>query len=102
MAFVHRRVFFAKVGKADALVELLKEGEGFMGAGKIKTRLLTDFQSGRSDRVVMEWEVDSFGDIDAEMSRLGEDPAIRAKFQAWEPKMNEMIHYSEAENLMIR
>ena len=102
MAFVHRRVFYAKVGKADALVEHLKEGASFMGDLKIKSRFLTDFQSGRSDRVVMEWEVDSFGDIDAEMSKLGEDAAIRAKFEVWEPKLNELIHYSEVENFMIR
>ena len=102
MSFVHRRVFYAKIGKADSLVEHLKEGENLMGSGKIKTRLLTDFQSGRSDRVVMEWEVESFGDIDAEMSKLGEDAAIRAKFEVWEPRLNELIHYSEVDNLMIR
>ena len=102
MAFVHRRVFFAKVGKADALVEHLKEGERLMGSGKIKTRLLTDYQSGRSDRVVMEWEVESFGDIDAQMSGLGQDAELMAKFQVWEPKLNELIHHSEVDNLMVR
>ena len=102
MSFVHRRVFYAKVGKADSLVEHLKEAETLMGTGKIKTRLLTDYQSGRSDRVVMEWEVESFGDIDAEMSGLTQDAELMAKFQAWEPKLNELIHYSEVDNLMVR
>ena len=103
MAFVHRRVFYAKIGKADPLVTLMKEADGLMqkAGHPFKSRYLTDFLSGRSDRVVMEWEVDDVNEIGALYGSLG-SPEVQAAFKDWEAQMNEMVEYSEVENWAIR
>ncbi len=104
MAFIIRRVFFAKVGKADNLVTHFQEGEKWMtGFGfNLKTRILTDMDSGRSDRVVVEWEAEDRAHFDNAMGGLMSSPEAAKRFQAWEPGMNELIHYSEAETWSIR
>ena len=53
MAIIHRRVFYARIGKAGSLVALMKEADGLMQkAGfSFKSRYLIDILSGRSDRV---------------------------------------------------
>ena len=61
MSIIHRRVFFCRIGTADQLVQLFQEAETVMQrlGTEFKTRFLSDYLSGRSDRVVMEWEVNS-------------------------------------------
>lgn len=61
MAFIYRRVFYAKVGMADPLVNHFKEWDKPMQEYGFnpKTRMLTDYDSGCSDRVVVEWELDN-------------------------------------------
>ena len=104
MAFVQRRVFYGKAGVADQLVQHLKEGDkalqkyGFA----FKSRLPTDYNSGRSDRVAAEWEVDNLTDIDVAMNRTLADPQAQAEFKAWEKKLIDLMHYSEVYNRTIR
>ncbi len=104
MAFVQRRVFCAKVGMAELLVNHFKEAEkswrqmGF----NLKTRMLTDFESGRSDRVAVEWEFENPGELTAAFSDMMSKPGAQDAFGQWEAEMNEMIHYSEAENWQVR
>ena len=104
MAYIVRRVFYAKVGKADNLVTHFQEGEKWMtGYGfNLKTRILTDMDSGRSDRVVVEWEAEDRAQYDSAMGSIVSSPEAQKAFQAWEPKMNELIHYSKAETWAIR
>jgi len=62
LAIIERRVFHGKVNSADQLVKLMKEGSKIMEAAGVepsKTRILTDYLSGRTDRVVWEIEVAS-------------------------------------------
>ena len=57
MAIVHRRTLYAKVGQAAPLIQHFQETEAQMkdyGIGW-ETRIYTDYYSGRSDRVVVEW-----------------------------------------------
>lgn len=58
MAIVHRRIFFAKVGKAEELVQRFEKDNELLakyGGANWNSRTLTDYWSGRSDRVVVEW-----------------------------------------------
>ena len=104
MAYIVRRVFYAKVSKADNLVTHFQEGEKWMrGYGfDLKTRILTDMDSGRSDRVVVEWEAEDRAHFDRAMGSVMSSPDSQKAFQEWEPKMAELIHYSEAETWAIR
>ena len=38
------------------------------------SRILTDHMAGRSDRVVVEWDVDDMGSMDAALRSIMEDP----------------------------
>ena len=100
MAIVHRRTFFAKVGQAGPLVEHFQEADEQMKGYGIgwETRIYTDYYSGRSDRVVVEWVLEDLGDMDAELARVMEIPEAGAFFQGWMTKLNDMIHYADGEN----
>ena len=102
MTIIHRRVFYARIGKSGPLVTLMKEADGLMQkAGfSFKSRYLTDFLSGRSDRVIMEWEVEDPSEIAGLYQSLG-SPEVQAAFKDWEVQMNELVEYSEVENLAI-
>ena len=104
MPIIHRRVFFCKTGTADQLVQHFQEAESVMQklGTDFKTRFLTDYLSGRSDRVVMEWEVKSLSDIDAAMDKVMTDPEAQTFFGPWMTKLNELVEYSEAENWTVR
>ena len=104
MTIVNRRTFFAKVGEADRLVALLREGEKlFKKYGiKYKARVLTDYNSGRTDRVVWEWEVANIGELDAEMETVTKDPKAGAAFDAWFKKLTPLITHAEVDNLLVK
>ena len=76
MGIVHRRVFIGKVGKAEEIVTVLQEGDKLLQqyGGDFKSRILTDYMSGRTDRVVAEWEVNDLNAIDSAMERVVSDP----------------------------
>ena len=105
MAIVHRRVFYGKVGSANQLVERLQEAyevlKQYSGVD-LKPRILTDYMSGRSDRVVTEDEANDFGEIEAAYEKAMSQPQAQAWFQTWEPKLQELIHYAEAESWTVR
>ena len=104
MAYVVRRVFFAKPGQAGPLVDHFKAGEEQMASGgfNIESRTLTDFQTGRSDRVVVEWTVESLDQFGAAMGEFMSNAEAARGFQQWERDMNSMIDYSEGEMWEIR
>ena len=104
MTIIHRRVFFCRTGAADQLVQHMQEAEQVLRrlGTDFKTRLMTDYLSGRSDRVVMEWEVDGLPDVDAAMSKALTDPEGQTFFGPWMTRLNELVEYSEAENWTVR
>ena len=104
MAHIHRRVFYAKVGMADSLVNHFHEADKFMRqyGANLKRRVLTDYFSGRNDRVVIEWETENAGDVEATLAKFMSQPKAREEFKRWESKLQEMIHYSEVENWTIQ
>ena len=101
MAIIHRRTFYAKVGQAGPLVAHLREfGKLASQHGMpIEDRILTDHQSGRTDRVVWEWAIESTTELD--MEALQGNQAAAEAFTKWERTMNEMIDYAEVENWKV-
>ena len=104
MAIIQRRVFFGKVGAAEQLVDHIQEAEKRMQQYGVsfKSRMLSDYQSGRTDRVVMEWEANDLSEIDAAMSGAMANPEAQAYFGPWMEKLNGLIHYAEVENWSVR
>ena len=103
MAIAHRRIFQAKIGMAEALIQHFQEaGESMKGFGvKWETRILTDYHSGRSDRVAIEWVVESIEEIERELGRIMEIPEAGAFFGEWMTKLNTLVLHSDAENWRI-
>ena len=58
MAFVMRRIFYGKTGSGDELIKICNDGNFLVRALgiAIKPRVLSDFNSGRTDRITVEWE----------------------------------------------
>ena len=54
MAIIQRRTFYGKVGAGGPLVDHVKGLDKLMGStgADVKLRVLSDYQSGRTDRVV--------------------------------------------------
>ncbi len=104
MTIIHRRVFYARVGNAEQLVQHFRDAEASMGRFGVNfdTRIMTDHLTGRSDRVVVEWTLDSMSDMDSMMEKLMSSPEAQAEFGPWLEKLNSLIHYSEAESWMVR
>ena len=104
MPFVHRRVFYARVGQADQVVELFKEGDRILAQyqAPFRSRVLTDHLSGRSDRVAVEWEVDNINDLDVFFERAMAEPGAQQAMGPFMEKLNQLVHYSEAESWTIR
>ena len=99
MAIILRKIFYGKVGSAGPLVEHMKEGDALLakyGQG-FKSRWLTDWMSGRSDRVVVECEMENLADMDAALNTAMSSPEGQAEFSRWMEKLSSLIHYSEAE-----
>ena len=101
MAIIHRRTFYAKVGQAGPLVAHLREFGKIAAQHGVapKERFLTDHGSGRTDRVVWEWEIESIAELD--MGALQGNQAAMDAFSKWERTMNGMIDYAEVENWKV-
>ena len=104
MTIIHRRVFYARVGNADQLVQHFHEAEATMSRLGIEfnRRIMTEHLTGRSDRVAIEWQLDSLADLETMMEKLMSDPQAQAEIATWLDKLNSLIHYSEAESWMVR
>ena len=103
MALINRRVFYAKAGQSGPLVEHIREfGKMATQYGAtLKERVLTDYQSGRTDRVVWELEVADLGELTDDLGVMAKPGAAEA-FTKWERKMNDMITHAEVENWEVK
>ena len=103
MAIVQRRVFYGKVGAADELVGWANEMYALIKTRNpgISYRVMSDHQSGRTDRVVAEIEVDSLSELDSMLSSLMEEENARAKFEEHFSKLGNLIEYAEVEQWTI-
>ncbi|MBC8280802.1 MAG: hypothetical protein H8E48_08460 [Chloroflexi bacterium] len=103
MAILHTRIFQAKPGQAGPLVEHFKSAIEQMNTYGMdwETRIYTDYYSGRSDRVMVEWVVEDLGDVDADVAKVMEIPEAAAFLGGWIEQLNNMITHSDADNLTI-
>jgi hypothetical protein len=104
VSLIHRRIFYAKVGAANELVLLMQDVNSEMArfGPTIDSRILTDHMTGRSDRVLVEWEVDDIGSMDAALNQVMENPEGAAFLGGWMEKLNSLIHYFEGEFWDVR
>jgi len=64
---VIRRIFHSKLGSADELIKICAD-TSFMGRGlgiAVKPKVLSDLNGGRTDRVVVEWELEDLSEATA-------------------------------------
>lgn len=90
--YILREYFVAKPGQAGRLASLLKEVSAIAADGK--SRVLTDM-TGEFNRVIMETEVGSFGDIETRWKEYMSNPDWKAKMkdytQLWETGGREIL-----------
>jgi hypothetical protein len=103
MPVVMRRVLYGKVGRGHELIERLQE-LNIMARQQgmaIKPRILSDYSSGRTDRVVVEWEAHSIQELYAFESELWEYEEAPELFREWFSKLAELIEYAEVETWTV-
>ena len=93
LAIIQRRTFYGKVGAGGPLIDLMKEMGGIMGPG-VKSRVLSDYQSGRTDRVVYEIEVPDLAALSVVEQGMGQNPEA---IGAWFQKLTGLIDQAEVE-----
>lgn len=77
---VVRTVFIAKPGQASRLAAQFKSAAA--AAGIPRHRVLTDV-TGDSNRVVLEYEVESVGEFESQMSEYAKGEAMRTALQGY-------------------
>ena len=99
MAIIQRRVFYGKVGTAGRLVEWAQEMYGMIAEQdqNMTVRIMTDHQSGRTDRMVVELEAESGAALDAIIEKTMADLSLQPKFQAAFEKLPGLIDHAEVE-----
>ncbi|MCH8102975.1 MAG: hypothetical protein IIB28_07465 [Chloroflexi bacterium] len=99
MAIIQRRVFYGKVGTAGRLVEWAQEMYGLIAEQdqNMTIRIMTDHQSGRTDRMVVELEAESGAALDAIIEKTMADLSLQPKFQAAFEKLPGLIDHAEVE-----
>ena len=58
--------------------------------------------TGRSDRVVVEWELENIGDMDSQMAAVMDNPDGAAFFSGFMAKLNGLIEYADGEFWTVR
>ena len=103
MPVVMRRVFYGKVGRGYELIDHLQEGNILARRQglAIKPRVLSDRLSGRTDRVVIEWEAESINEIEAVETELRAYPEGDELLEEWVAKLAELIEYAEVETWTV-
>ena len=104
MAIVHRRIFYGKVGMASPLVEHMRAGDQILAknGARFASRILTDDMTGRSDRVVVEWEMESMSDMNTTLDQVLANPEAQGEMSQWMEKLAALIEYAEGENWVVR
>lgn len=99
MTIIQRRVFYGKVGTGDSLAEWAKEMYGLIAEqdDSLVYRIMTDHQSGRTDRLVVDLEAESFAKLDEVVERTMADLDVQPKFIAAFEKLSPLIDYAEVE-----
>jgi hypothetical protein len=93
-----RRIFQAKTGEAGAVVAKCKEAQPMLEKlGYSTGRIYTDFYSGRTDRVVWEFDHESLGSLENLEQGLARDAALVKSFNSWFTGLKGLIEGAEVE-----
>ena len=103
MAIIQRRVFYGKVGAAGRLVEWAQEMYGMIAEQdqNMSFRVMTDNQSGRTDRMVVDLEAENLAAIEAIIEKTMSDASLQPKFQAAFEKLPGLIDHAEVEQWVL-
>ena len=103
MTIVQRRIFYGRVGRAFELIEHLQKGNVMVrGAGMaIKPRVLSDYHSGRTDRVTVEWEVESYRELEAIETEVWQYEGDEEMFEEWLARLAELIEHADVETWQV-
>lgn len=93
-----RRIFQAKTGEASAVVAKCEEAQPMLEKlGYGTGRIYTDFYSGRSDRVVWEFDHESLGNLENLENGLAKDSELAKAFNGWFTGLKSLIEGAEVE-----
>lgn len=99
MSFIMRRIMYSKPGAASEIVRVMKDSEQLLRRheARARMRILVDHMSGRSDRVVGEFEMDDIADFYAFLGQVMSKPEVAVEYKALEERGFQLVEYSEAE-----
>ncbi len=93
-----RRVFQAKTGEAAAVVAKLKEAQPMLEKlGYPAGRIYTDYYSGRSDRVVWEFDHKDLSGLENLEKGLAQNAELVKAFENWFEGLKMVIEGAEVE-----
>ena len=104
MSIIQRRVFYGKVGAAEDLVEWARDMYGIINEydESLSYRVFSDHQSGRTDRVAVEVEVESLAHLEGALERTMSEAGGQARFAAAFERLKGLIDYADVEQWTIR
>ena len=94
-----RRIFHSKPGSADELIKICAD-TSFMVRGlciAVKPKVLSDLNGGRTDRVVVEWELEGLSEAMAVGSEWDEDVDSQEEYADWFERLSEIIDHADVE-----
>ena len=103
MSIIQRRVFYGKVGSAENLVTWATEMYDVLRIKNpdLSYRVLSDYQSGQTDRVVVEIELENMAQLDELLERTMSDPDTQKRFMAVFERLETLIDRAEVEQWTI-
>ena len=103
MSIIQRRVFYGKVGSAENLVTWATEMYAVLQIKNpdLSYRVLSDYQSGQTDRVVVEIELEDMAQLDELLERTMSDPDTQKRFMAVFERLETLIDRAEVEQWTI-
>ena len=103
MSIIQRRVFYGKVGSAENLVTWATEMYDVLQIKNpdLSYRVLSDYQSGQTDRVVVEIELENMAQLDELLGRTMSDPDTQKRFMAVFERLEVLIDRAEVEQWTI-
>ena len=103
MSIIQRRVFYGKVGSAENLVTWANEMYDVLRIKNpdLSYRVLSDYQSGQTDRVVVEIELENMAQLDELLERTMSDPDTQKRFMAVFERLETLIDRAEVEQWTI-
>ena len=103
MAIIQRRIFYGNVGSAGDLVTWAHDMYEVIrvNSPEIPFRVLADYQSGRTDRVVVEIEIESMAHLDAALEKTMSDPDTGARFASVFERLKGLIDHAEVEQWTV-